>query len=220
VKERRNRTKAIVAKAVTALVMLAGCADPGDVRTLIVAVDLSDQTEEKLTQYASTLFTLQRQLDRNDRLVVITFWHETNVLYEGPRISGRNSFNKRIASFFDKPREQMRIPGTRTELVFKSIAQVIESASGTVTVAILTDGGVEDQSDRAMSTLHSAIEEIASAQKVRSVAALGVHPWFRELWQNWLKPLESRAIVRGANDMRIAAERMLAEQQINKEEKR
>jgi hypothetical protein len=190
--------------------ILSGCGDPGPVDTLIVAVDLSDQSEQRLLDYATTLFHMQRGLDSNDRLIVITFWNETNVLYEGPGISGRNSFNKQIASHFANPRERMRQPGTRTELAFQSVANVLDSCQGSISIAILTDGGVEDQSQGSMEVLRRSVERFAAEPRVRIVGAFGVHPWFREVWQEWLRPLGSRGMVRGTNDMRAAAGQLAA----------
>jgi len=187
--------------AVVCTLLLTGCqSEETEPVNLVVSVDVSSPSEERLTGYGTSLYRAQRKLGEDSSLSVRTFAHSGETVYEGPRIAGRGKYNERIGSELLKAHGKERERGTRSELSLERAADSVE-LSTLLTVAVLyTDGGVEDQSQVVRETIARSVERLAECKQLVAIVVWGVLPEHRDLWKDWLSPLGDRAYVRGSND--------------------
>lgn len=200
--------KTTIMFALACALVLPGCSSElSEPVSLVVAVDVSSPSEERLTGYGSSLYRVQRGLSSDSVLSVRTFADSGETVYEGERVAGRGKYNERIGSELLKAHKRKRTPGTRSELALEAVADAVERSSLLCVAFIYTDGGVEDQGSSVKESLAKSIKRLAGCEQLVAVVVSGVLPEHRELWKEWLKPLGDKAYVRGTND----ADELLAE---------
>jgi len=200
-----NRTIAGVkalAISVLSLIQAAGCRPevPAEPVLAIIAVDVSCPAEGRKLGYAKTVHDVQRRLPRGSRVRVYAFAQDLALIYDGPVITGRDTFNKRAGESLYATQSVASTPGTRTEIVLGRLAGDAESSALPCIVWVATDGGMEDRSDAALARLGRATQRLRRCSKLRVLNLVGVRPEHRLSWEAWLRPLGARAAVHGDQD--------------------
>jgi hypothetical protein len=190
--------------ALTALSMglSVGCA-PGGAREpveAIIAFDVSCPVEARLLAYAKTAYSAQRALPPGSRLRVYVFGQGSFLVYDGPKIAGRDTFNRKVGEVLLKPPTELSLPGTRTDRLFEKMAADVKNSDQPCLVLVATDGGMEDQGEEAIGRLGASVKRLCASSHLQAVVLAGVHPEYRAQWEDWLRPLGSRALVRGDRD--------------------
>ena len=174
---------------------------------VILAIDVSDQTSDRLLTYASLAYRFQSQLEDQDEVEVFTFAHETDMVYQGHPIFDRNQFNEAIGSTFSTTHPGFHTPGTKADQMLQRVAKDCDASKQPLMLVIFTDGGVEDLSRSACGRISKAVESASRSTCLRHVVVAGVDQQWRDQWITWLRPLARRSEVRGPND----ADQTLAE---------
>ena len=189
------------------LALAVGCASSQYKSSTVLAIDVSDQTEDRILAYAAQAYRVQAQMDDQDDLEVLAFAHQTDVIFEGHPIYERNRFNGSVASALLSNHAGLHTPGTKADEILKTLSFIAQARKCSTSMVIFTDGGVEDQSSQALREIRGAIERLSRAANLKLLLVVGVDQQWRSQWEGWLKPLGNKALVAGMND----ADQALAE---------
>jgi hypothetical protein len=175
--------------------------DQSPVRHLEIAIDVSDRSPERLLAYANAAYMFQRRSGDTTSVKIYEFAHEIEPIYEGRPIKGRNSFNSKVASKLSTEGSRMHRSGTRTQIVLQRLLEDSLRRRGEHTLVIFTDGGMEDRGPQATKSLRATARKLDEATQIGLVVMAGLNQEWRSYWEDLLFPLQSRAVVRGLDDM-------------------
>ncbi|HVT12577.1 MAG TPA: hypothetical protein VHE55_09935 [Fimbriimonadaceae bacterium] len=196
------RTLALVALGV----LVSGCATSTPPRHLALAIDVSDPDEKLLIRYAGLAYRLESKLSPGDKLTVYFFGHDCDLVYEGPKISGRSAFNEKIGRKLLQIRPGLATSGTRTDLALARLAEAATPGQTPTFLVLETDGGIEDVGPAVKAQIASALTQMRAAPGFKGLAVVGVEDRWRLEWKDWLGPLNGRGIVCGTGDGDTALE--------------
>lgn len=165
---------------------------------MLLAVDVSDPA--RALPYATHSFSAQKSIHPTAVLDVWTFAHQVEVLWHGKHFVDRDAWNAQVAHKFVAKRPEMIQPGTQIALLLDQLADEVESRTGPVCVAVITDGGFEDTSPESLALIDRSVERLSNAPALTAIAFLGVHDHYRRAWEDRLRPLGSKADIRGDSD--------------------
>jgi hypothetical protein len=205
-----TRTRGMFAMA-TIIVAMAGCATDHRPHIDVNAhVDVSSPDKGLLDRYGMILYRAQRTLSPQAALSVSAFAGSGQTVYTGKHLSSKGAFNEKVGSELLKSHTRQRTFGTHPERVLANAAANIGDAPRAVVLLIVTDGGVEDQSQSVVRSITESVEKLRRSRRLRAIVVLGVLPQHRATWEAWLSPLKHRAVVRGLNDCDGAIDKVLA----------
>ena len=144
---------------------LSGCNQPQN-GEIVIAIDVSDQTESRLLKYADLAFKAQRKFAT---VTVIVYGRLADLVYEGQVIHDRSRFNQVIGRHFQSPREGVARPSTNHRVAITMAAKFASSES---VLLVLTDGGEENPTD-------SMVKGVAELPTAVPVFIFGVLPEHR-----------------------------------------
>lgn len=170
-------------------------------KSLLIAVDVSDRSQERLLAYAGAAYRFQRGMETGDIVRIYEFAHDPQLIYEGPPIRGRSQFNGKVASRFVKDGVSMNQPGTRTHLTLERLLRDSARKTGELSIVVLTDGGIEELGPEVLESLRSATLGTQRVTTLRCLLVGGVNQEWRSRWEDWTAPLGRMATVRGLNDI-------------------
>ena len=188
------------------LVVALGCGsnDPSSAasrRQLLIAVDVSDRTPERLLAYAGAAYRLQRGMHQGDTVRIYEFAHAPELMYAGPPIRGRSQFNRKVASRFAPGGAPMCQMGTRAHLTLERVFADAHRQTSELSVVVLTDGGIEELGPQVVKSLRSSVRAAARYSRLNHLLVGGVTDEWRSRWEDWTAPLGDSATVRGLNDL-------------------
>ena len=186
---------------ITSVVLTNGCTPitPQAPVQAIFAIDVSCPAKARLIAYASMVYRVQRSLPPGSKESILIFGHRSQIVYEGGRILGRDTFDEDIGKYLSQSHAVLTQPGTSFDCLFEAIASEVKQTGKPCVIVIATDGGMEDQSSPVMKDLDHAFTYL-SHQQLEGIALVGVNPAFRSEWKGWLRPLGDLARVRGMQD--------------------
>lgn len=173
---------------------------------LTTLIDVSDPDEERLLAYCQLAYDAQRRYPAGTSLTVFAFGHTAEPLYRGTVMRDRSQFGRAILLPLKERQGLIAERGTRTDLAFAVLASEIGRQGSPIDVLVLTDGGMEDQGQEAMGRLSRSVKELGRSACLRSLHMVGVKQCYRLTWEEWLRPLGSRASVHGLTDAGSASQ--------------
>lgn len=169
-------------------------------RMVMVWIDISDQSKETILLNSGMAFQSQRHCSSGTRVRAYVFAHNFDVIYAGSSITSKGQFNQVIGQRLDKPSAELGVPDTQTDLVLHEIASC---DFGIPREAVLvTDAGIENLTPKMVERIRSDVQRMAADHQFVRLTVVGALQEHRKRWESWLKPLGSRAVVRGRSDFK------------------
>ncbi len=169
----------------------------------LIAIDVSDPSPELKIRYAGLAYRAQRSLPAGSHLRIYAFGHGSALVYSGPVIAGRDTFNAKVGPVLENPPGQLLRPGTQTDLALEAWATDAGNETCPISMLILTDGGVEDESPPVLSRIRNSVEALAKRPAFARLSFAGVRAEHRQSWETRLAPLGQRARVEGERDVEV-----------------
>lgn len=171
---------------------------PAKVRHISIYVDVSDQSDPVLLRYLDWAYRAQQRLEPKDELKIYVFAHSLELVYDAGGTADRGRFNDLIGCRLKQSSPAMRVPETRTELVFEEISRADSAPDA---VLICTDGGIENLTTRVETTIRLASARWFKVSTQRRLVVAGVLQQYRRQWAGWIENLApERCLVRGSDD--------------------
>ncbi len=184
--------KRATAALLACIALIAGCHKPAD-HHLVIVIDVSDQSLERLLRYAQLAFKAQRKAFE---VTIISYGNDADIVYEGPGLRDRGKFNAVLKEALTRPRPGIARDGTRHARALSLAFRLVSNSSSRAALLVLTDGG-EDWEEGDLETV------ILGGQKLKNldrVAVLGVLPEHRVTFATHFAALGDRVNVRSLAD--------------------
>ncbi|MGI8922761.1 MAG: hypothetical protein ACR2HJ_01765 [Fimbriimonadales bacterium] len=185
-----------MAALLACIALIAGCYEPAD-RHLVIVIDVSDQSLERLVRYAQLGFKAQRKAPE---VTIISYGNDADIVYEGPGLRDRGKFNAALKEALTKPRPGIAKDGTRHARALRLAFRSVSNSSSRASLLVLTDGG-EEWVEGDLETVISGGQRIKNLDRV---AVLGVLPEHRVTFAKHFAAFGERANVRSLADADLA----------------
>lgn len=170
----------------------------------ISVVDLSDQSLPRLLKYADMAYRTQARQQASDRFTVYIYSKSVLLVQaDGDRTTSRAQFNRRVAQHFQAHRPEFYARETRTDLALDMVAERISKATRPTAVLFLTDGGVENFSGTAWTSIANSLAELKSSNNLLKIVFAGLLPEHHEVWREQTESLAGKCQTFGLDDYQL-----------------